>query len=385
MTITALKIGFIGGGLNSAVGNTHRIACQMDHRWILEAGCFSSHAAVNHETADCWGLDPARVYDDWRTLLAREKGRLDALCLLTPTPLHAEMAIEALNQGFAVICEKTMVTTSEEAAAVCAAVKANKSFFAVTYNYTGYPMLRELRQMMAEGRLGKLNLVQIEMPQEGFARLNKQGQKPQPQAWRLRDGKVPTISLDLGAHLHQMVYFLSGEKPVEVVADHASYGFFDTIKDNVMCLARYTGNLRCQIWYSKMALGHRNGLRVRVYGDQGSAEWYQLQPEELVFNDIHGRREIIDRASSVGLADQLRYNRFKSGHPAGFIEAFANHYYDLADAFLEFKREGRYSSPWVFPATLAKEGLQMLEAMARSAESRNWQPVRTDDRVKTES
>ena len=371
------KIGFIGGGLNSAVGNTHRIACEMDRRWRLVAGCFSSHAAVNHETANSWGLDPARVYDDWRTLLAREKGALDALCLLTPTPMHAGMVVAALEAGHAVICEKAMATTSAEAAAICRAVTASRCFFAVTYNYTGYPMLRELRQMIASGRLGRLHLVQIEMPQEGFARLNKQGEKPRPQAWRLRDGLVPTISLDLGVHLHQMVHFLSGERPVEVVADHASYGFFDMIKDNVTCLARYTNNLRCQIWYSKMALGHRNGLRVRVYGDQGSAEWYQLQPEELLFNDIRGRREIIDRASSVELADQLRYNRFKSGHPAGFIEAFANLYYDIADALVEFRQTGRHASPWVFPAALAQDGLEMIEAMARSAESGKWQPVKS--------
>ena len=162
---------------------------------------------------------------------------------------------------------------------------------------------------------------------------------------------------------------------MEVVADQSSYGFFDSVKDNVMCLARYTGNLRSQIWYSKMALGHRNGLRVRVYGDQGSAEWFQLQPEELVFNDIQGKREVIDRASDVKVADQARYNRFKSGHPAGFIEAFANHYYDLADALLEFQLKGKHSSPWVFSATLAKEGLEMLEAIALSAEKNRWQSV----------
>ncbi len=370
-----LNVAFIGGGLNSAVGNTHRIACQMDCRWVLEAGCFSTHAEVNRKTADCWGIDQKRVYADWRSLLAGEKGHIDAVCLLTPTPAHAEMAIEALNQGFAVICEKAMAVSSEEASAICSAVEANKAFFAVTYNYTGYPMLRELRQMIAGGRLGKLNLIQIEMPQEGFARLNKEGHPPQPQSWRLKDGKIPTISLDLGVHLHQMVYFLSGERPVEVVADHSSHGFFGGVKDNVMCIARYTGNLRSQIWYSKMALGHRNGLRVRVYGDKGSAEWFQLQPEDLLFNDIHGRRETIDRASVVGLSDELRYNRFKSGHPAGFIEAFASHYYDLADALEEFRKTGCHTSPWVYPAELAKEGLQMLEAIALSAESNRWQAV----------
>ena len=375
MKTTLLKIGFIGGGLNSAVGNTHRIASQMDHRWVLEAGCFSTNNKINRETASQWGIDQSRLYNDWRILLSREKGKLDAICLLTPTPVHSKMAIEALDYGFAVICEKTMATSSKEAMAICQAVEANKAFFAVTYNYTGYPMLRELRQMILDGKLGALNLIQIEMPQEGYARLNKEGKPQKPQAWRLKDGEVPIISLDLGAHLHHMIYFLSGEKPLQVVADQTSYGFFKNVTDNVICLARYTGNLRSQIWYSKMALGHRNGLRVRAYGDKASAEWFQLQPEELIFNNIHGKREIIDRASCVKLADQLRYNRFKSGHPAGFIEAFANHYYDLADSLLEFKKTGVYPSPWVFSATQAKEGLEMLEAISMSAKNNCWQAI----------
>jgi len=233
--------------------------------------------------------------------------------------------------------------------------------------------------MIIDGKLGNLSLIQIEMPQEGYARLNKQGKPPKPQAWRLIDGDIPTISLDLGSHLHHMIYFLSGEKPLQVVADQASYGFFKEVTDNVICLARYTGNLRSQIWYSKMALGHRNGLRVRVYGEKGSAEWFQLEPEELVFNNIHGKREIIDRASCVDLADQLRYNRFKSGHPAGFIEAFANHYYDLAESLIEFNQKGHYTSPWVFSALLAKEGLEMLEAISLSAKNNRWQNIYSVD------
>lgn len=369
------KLGFIGGGLNSAVGNTHRIASQMDHRWILVSGCFSTNNKINRETASQWGIDKSRLYDDWRVLLKKERDNLDAVCLLTPTPAHSEMAIYALNSGFPVICEKTLAMSSKEAAAICRAIEANNGFLAVTYNYTGYPMLRELRQMIIDGKLGVINLIQIEMPQEGYVRLNKKGHPPKPQAWRLKDCKIPIISLDLGSHLHNMIYFLTGAKPVQVVADQTSYGFFKGVVDNVICLARYAGNLRSQIWYSKMALGYRNGLRVRVYGNKGSAEWFQLVPEELIFNDIKGRREIIDRASCVEIADQLRYNRFKSGHPDGFMEAFANHYYDLADSLLEFKKTGFYTSPWIFSATLAKEGLDMLEAISLSAKNNCWQSI----------
>lgn len=370
------KIGFIGGGLSSTVGNTHRIAVQMDWRFVLEAGCFSSHEQVNHETASRWGIKKSRVYGDWRLLLDKEKNRLDAVCILTPTPLHAEMVMEALNNGFPVICEKTLATSGREAAAICRTVKKNNGFLAVTYNYTGYPMLRELRQMIDKGALGRINLVQIEMPQEGYARFNKQGIPVKPQSWRLRDKYIPIISLDLGSHLHNIMHFLTGEKPLEVVADQTRYGFFREVVDNVMCLARYSGNIRAQIWYAKMALGHRNGLRVRIYGNKRSAEWFQMAPEELIVNDIHGNRQIIDRASTcVDEADLPRYNRFKSGHPAGFIEAFANHYYDIADGLLEYKNTGCCTSPWVFSAEQAKEGLDMLEAISKSAKNNRWQKI----------
>jgi predicted dehydrogenase len=370
------KIGFIGGGINSAVGNTHRIAAQMDRRFVLEAGCFSTRKKINLETARQWGIEKSRLYDDWRVLLDRERGKLDALCILTPTPIHSEMVIEALRKGFAVICEKTLATSSREAAAICRTVEAHGGFLVVTYNYTGYPMLRELRQMIRRGRLGRINLIQIEMPQEGYVRLNKQGKPVKPQTWRLQDKEVPIVSLDLGSHLHNLIYFLTDRRPLEVVADQIPYGFFKPVIDNVSCLARYENGMRAQIWYGKMALGHRNGLRVRVYGNKGSAEWFQMVPEELIFNDIDGKRQIIDRASScVEIADQPRYNRFKAGHPAGFIEAFANHYCDIADALDEFREKGRYSSSWVFTAQLAEEGLRMLEAMARSAKNHCWQKV----------
>nr|WP_207641562.1 Gfo/Idh/MocA family oxidoreductase [Syntrophomonas palmitatica] len=213
------------------------------------------------------------------------------------------------------------------------------------------------------------------MPQEGFARLDKNGHIPKPQNWRLEDGSIPTISLDLGVHLHHITYFLSEEKPLDVVADQSTYGHFQNVVDNVMCIARYTGNLRTQIWYSKCALGNSNGLRVRVYGSHGSAEWFQMRPEELIISDIKGKHEILDRAGSVCLADELRYNRFKAGHPAGFIEAFANLYYDIADSLIDFNEKGYYNSPYVFDAVQAVEGLEMMEAINKSAQSRSWQAI----------
>jgi len=379
MSMQQLNLGFIGGALNSAVGATHKIASQMDGRWKLLSGCFSADQVSNIETAKAWGISEDRVYKNWKDLLVTEKGMIDAVVVLTPTPCHTEIVISALEQGYAVICEKAMTVSSEEAKLISDSVKNNDGYLAVTYNYTGYPMLRELQDLIKKGELGKLNQIHIEMPQEGFARIGKDGMKPAPQEWRLHDTKVPTLSLDLGVHLHHMIDFLSGESPVELVAINNSFGHFEDVIDNTMCIARYTGNLDCQIWYGKTALGNSNGLRVRVYGSEGSAEWFQMQPETLELNDNKGRKILVERSSvDVQVSDELRYNRFKAGHPAGFLEAFSNYYYDIADSLIEFKNSGMHTVPWVIGVEQAYNGLLMLEAIAESAESKSWQKV---DRV----
>lgn len=376
MIESKFKLGFIGGGLNSAIGQTHKISAQMDGRWELVAGCFSRNHDTNIKTAEAWGVDASRVYASWQEFLTEEKGKIDAVVILTPIPSHSDIVIESLNQGFAVICEKALTPSSEEAALVRKAVEKNKGFLIGIYNYTGYPMLRELKMMIEKGRLGKVNQIHVEMPSDVFIKVDKNGNAAIPQKWRLSDGRIATISLDLGAHLHHIVHFLTNERPIEVVALNNSFGSFNQIVDNTICIARYSNNLSCNIWFSKSALGHRNGLRVRVYGDQGSAEWFQMEPESLTFTDKQGYTFLLDRAVvNPIIAAEARYHRFKSGHPAGFIEAFANHYFDIADCLEEYKKSGKFDSPWVFTVEPIEEGLLMLEAIGKSAESKRWETV----------
>lgn len=375
MTIP-LKLGFIGGGVNSAVGSSHFISSQMDGVFNVVAGCFSRNKIANEDTAKHWGIHTDRVYQTWMQMLEEEKSRLDAIVVLTPTPEHLVPVVTALEAGYPVICEKALASTSVEASEINNVVKATSGFLRVTYNYTGYPMVRELREMIRQGLLGRVEQIHIEMPQEGFARLNRDGKPMVPQQWRMQDGEIPTISLDLGVHLHHMIDFLTGEKPLSLVATQSSLGRFRQVVDNTMVLVQYTSGIECNVWFSKAALGHRNGLRVRVYGEKGSAEWFQMEPEVIHFNDNCGRQLRIDRASNdVMVAHQPRYNRFKAGHPAGFLEAFANLYADMAVDLRQWSNGKAYKSDYTFTPRHAIEGLIMMEAIERSARERRWVEV----------
>jgi len=378
----ALKLGFVGGGINSAVGLAHKIAVLLDGRFELVAGCFSRDREVNIASANEFGVDDQHLYHDWNLLLKNEKGRLDAIVVLTPTPFHTDIVIKAIEQGFPVICEKSLTATVEDALRIKSVLDKYRGFLTVTYNYTGYPMLRELKKLIADNYFGELHQVHVEMPQEGFIRLDNDKNCIVPQEWRLHDSKIPTISLDLGAHVHNIIDFLTGEQPLELVATTNNHGLFSGITDDVMCLANYTNGLVCNIWFSKVALGHRNGLKVQVYGNKASAGWSQMNPEFIELCDNQGRCTELDRASvEVVEAQKTRYNRFKAGHPAGFIEAFANYYFDVADSLhLFIHKKGKdsklvISSEYVFSIDSAISGLEMLEKISESTRDKKWKII----------
>lgn len=330
-----LKLAFIGGGLNSAVGYAHFCASQLDGRFKVVAGCFSRHKDINQSTAQNWGVE--RIYSDYFKLLEQEKCKVDAIVILTPTNKHFEVVIKALELNIPIICEKSLVDNSKDAHEILN-LYSKDSFIAVTYNYTGYPMVRELKGLIEKGFLGKVHRIQIEMPQEGFIRLGLDGGKIQPQDWRLSDNQIPVISLDLGVHLYDMVQFLTGESPIAVLSEESTNGRFEQVKDDISCIAKYTNDLTVNMWFSKCALGNSNGLKFSLYGSKASASWTQTNPEELSIAFMDGSRKIIDRGVPAIIANQQRYNRFKVGHPSGFIEAFANLYSDIADQLLEKKK-----------------------------------------------
>ncbi|MBL8550315.1 MAG: Gfo/Idh/MocA family oxidoreductase [Hyphomonadaceae bacterium] len=370
-----LRIAFIGGALNSAVGYAHVAATRMDGRYLLASGCFSRDAAANAAAAKAYGVSPRRTYSDWRTLLECEAGALDAMVVLTPTPAHAEMVSACLIAGVPVVCEKALACNSDEAAALLEIRNRTNGYLAVTYNYSGYPIVRELRRLVRAGALGRIVQIHAEMPQEGFVRRNGAAPAATPQSWRLADGRAPTLALDLAVHLHQLIYYTTGLKPLETAAMHDTFGCFPSVVDNASALVRYEEGVAASLWFTKSALGHRNGLRLRIYGEHGAAEWFQGAPEELVVAHADGRREIRDRAAEAPIAAEARYTRFKAGHPAGYVEAFANLYIDIADELAARKAKAPRASGEVFGAELALEGLHFIEAMTDAAAARTWRRV----------
>lgn len=367
-----LRVAFIGGGVHSAVGYAHFNASRLDGHFRVVAGCFSRNADHNQLSATTYGVAPERNHSTWQALLQREAGQLDAIVILTPTPSHADIAVSAVEQGYSVICEKAMAMSSEECFRIEKARHDHNGYLAVTFNYSGYPMVRELRRMIRAGQLGRLQQVHIEMPQEGYLRVGAN-----PQSWRRSDYGVPTVSLDLGVHVHHLVDFITdGKKPVRLVGDQASYGQFGGLIDNVYCMAEYEDDIRMISWWGKSALGYRNGLRIRAYGSEGSAEWYQMDPETLRFADNKGSSISLDRgAVAAGLALEPRYNRFKAGHPSGFIEAFANLYADIATNLREVGAGVTSRNEFVYGAVDAARGMCFLEKVSESAARREWLTV----------
>ncbi len=373
-----LKIAFIGGGINSAVGYAHYCASHLDGKFELIAGAFSRDEKINQQTAVQYNVTD-KVYSDWRTLIKNEADYLDAIVILTPTPNHHEMIAECFVQGLPVICEKSVTMDSESCQKLIMLQKQHNGFINVTYNYSGYPMIRELKSLIDNGNLGKILHIQAEMPQEGFTRLLANGEKPCPQSWRLKDERIPTIYLDLAVHLHHLVYYTTQLKPLSTIAMQNSYGWFEDIIDDVSATVEYEHQVKCQYWFSKSSLGHRNGLRLKIYGSKGAAEWVQASPELLTLDHINGRKEILERGADNLVAEELRYNRFKAGHPSGFIEAFANIYTDFADALLVHKNNkdsgkvNQTSSD--YDLNISVEGLRLLETMVKSSTSKKWEKI----------
>jgi len=372
-TPSQLQLGFIGGGLSSSIGRSHFSACQMDSRWKVVSGCFSHSKEIGIATAKAWHLSENRVYESWQQFIQSEKEKLDAVVVLAPSPNHSEIIINLLKNNIPIISEKPMVATLKAAKLIHKSLDSSPGFLAVTYNYSGYPMVRELKERIKNGEFGDLINLQFEMPQEVFLRIDPAtGQLVKSQNWRLKDGEIPTICLDLGVHLHHLAYFISGKRVLKTAAEFSNNSAHEGLIDDVMMWLKYEGGMKASFWMSKSALGHRNGLRLRVYGTKASAEWLQSEPEDMRISYNDGSRVILDRATTSILCGDARYNRYRAGHPSGFIEAFANLYGDIADDLIGYRQSGKQENPFVFGIDHSLHGLELFSAAVQANNLNQW-------------
>jgi predicted dehydrogenase len=361
------KLAFIGGSINSIAGYPHLIASQMDNRFEVVAGVFSTNTTINQQTAKQWNIK--KLYSHYKELIENEKNNIDAIVILTHTPLHIEIILELLKQNIPIICEKPLVSSIDEIKQIEQIYDENKHFMVITNNYSGYPMIRELQHKIANNELGDILHIRLKMPQESFLRPPKSINYPQK--WRLKDDYIPMISLDLGAHLHHLSYFLLQLEPTKVMATYDKFSKYNVV-DDLNMLLEYPNNIKGNMWISKTAIGHRNGLHIEVYGSLGSASWHQENPEKLEFSYNSGQKVIIDRGSDIDMLPNKLFNRMTAGHPAGFIESFANLYNDIADSLEKFKNNKPYCSKYVYDFSHAKNGLHLLHSASVSNDKKQW-------------
>jgi predicted dehydrogenase len=356
-----IKVAMIGGGVNSAVGWVHEIAMKMDNRFELVSGCFSRSPTINRETGVVFGIQQNRVYPSVEALLDAESGDVDCCVIASPSPSHFDHIRAVLNNGLKVISDKPLVVDLDEFRMLEEGFSAfdDKNVFCV-FNYTGYPILRDIRKKIRLKEIGDIVRIMIEMPQDTYLRLKNGNKISLVQKWRLSDGKIDCLTLDLFVHIHSIISFLIDDRPEHVYARGRSVaGLTKGLVDDVDALITYVSGVEVNVWYSKVALGHRNGLKVRVLGSNGGYEWYQGQPEELIVSDALGERGVRDRLSGDSVdSSERRYQRFKCGHPAGYIEAFANYYYDIAEVILTGE-----TSSYCLGLDRVKEGLKLSAAI----------------------
>lgn len=371
-----IRLGMVGGGEGAFIGAVHRIAARLDDHYELVAGALSSEPGRALRSAEAIGLP--RAYPDYTTMAREEAARPDGIevvAIVTPNDQHAPAAEVFLRAGIHVICDKPVTTTLAEARRLKSLVQETGRLFAVTHNYTGYPMVRHARQLVRDGTLGEIRVVQVEYAQDWLTeRLEATGQKQA--AWRTdpkRSGAGGCIG-DIGTHAFNLLHYVTGLKTTELAAELSTFVAGRALDDNVQVMLRLANGARGSLWASQVAPGNENGLRLRVYGSRGGLEWAQEQPNQLRHAPFGEAVRTVSRGTSAVLSDGQRISRLPSGHPEGYLEAFATLYAEIAQA-IHAMRAGQALPVDVHFPTIddGVEGLAFIEAALRSsADQGRW-------------
>lgn len=367
-----IRLGMVGGGRDAFIGGVHRIASRIDDRFELVAGAFSSTPEKSKASGADLGLDPSRVYDDFTAMAKREarlKDGIDAVAIVTPNHMHYPVAREFLKRGIHVICDKPLTATLGEAKKMVAAAEKSDAVFVLTHNYTGYPMVRQAREMVAAGELGTLRVVQAEYPQDWLTEpLEQTGMKQA--AWRTdpaQSGAGGCIG-DIGTHAFNLASFVSGLELDELCAELTSFVDGRRVDDNANVMLRFKGGARGMLWSSQVAPGNENALKLRVYGEKGGLEWSQEDPNYLWFTPLGEPKRLITRGGAGSGEAAARATRVPPGHPEGYLEGFATIYSEAAEAIHAAQAGESVSSDVVYPTVQdGLIGVAFVDACVRSS------------------
>jgi predicted dehydrogenase len=365
--MTRISLGMVGGGDDAFIGGVHRIASRIDDRYELVAGALSSTPEKAQASGQALGI--ARIYGDFKQMAIREarlENGIEAVSIVTPNHVHYAAAREFLKRGIHVICDKPLTSTLADARKLAKAVERTDALFILTHNYTGYPMVRQAREMVARGEIGKIRVVQVEYPQDWLT----QHEDFKQAEWRTdpaRSGAGGSTG-DIGTHAHNLARFVTGLEVESLAADLDAFVPGRQVDDNGHVMLRFEGGAKGMLWCSQVAPGNENALRIRVYGETGGLEWAQEDPNYLWHTPFGEPKRLITRNGSGAGDAAARISRVPPGHPEGYLEGFANIYSEAADAIVAH-REGREPAAEVMYPTIMDglKGVEFIDACIRSS------------------
>ncbi len=374
-----LRYGMVGGGPGAFIGAVHRMAAALDSTMELVAGAFSSTESKSRIQGEALGLDPARVHGSYAAMAAYEAAlpedkRIDVVSIVTPNHMHFPVAKAFLEAGFHVICDKPMTNTLEDAEKLCRIVAETETVFALTHNYTGYPMVKQARAMVAAGQIGTVRKVVVEYPQGWLATpIERDGHKQAD--WRTDPIRAGAGALgDIGSHAENLARYVTGLELEALCAEVSTFVEGRPIDDDVSMLLRYQGGARGILHASQVCIGEENNLNIRVHGSTGSIQWFQEHPNWLYHRELSGPERVYKRGNDY-LAPETQHNsRLPSGHPEAFLEAFANIYVN-AGRTIAAAIAGEEPSAWDldFPdVTDGARGVHFILTALESGRQRGW-------------
>ena len=361
--MTRLNWGMIGGGEGSQIGPAHRLGAQADGNFVLAAGALDVDAEKGKAYAQRLGVSVGRAYANWQDMLEGEKNhpdRLDLITVATPNSTHFEITKAFLEAGFNVLCEKPMTMTVEQGEEIVRVARASGKICAVNYCYSAYPMVRQMRQMVANGEIGKLRLIVTNFS-HGHHGDATDADNPRVR-WRY-DPAMAGVSgqfADCGIHALHMASFIAGDEVRSLSADFASTIDSRVLEDDAMVNFRMEGGAVGRLWSSSVAIGRQHGFDIQVFGETGGMRWASEQPNQIYYTPVGGRTQIMEKGEA-GLSDEAaRLSRVAIAHPEGFPLAVANIYVDLASAIRGAHRDG---------LPTAEDGLRSMAAVYAAVES----------------